>query len=90
MTDGQLTAVILTTVLSSIGVLVSVLSLGWKVYVKIDNKIDTKIDKLADAHNNLANELSELRGSLLERFRLRSNQQLLDALDEKINRGDLQ
>lgn len=83
MTNVQLTVVILTTVLSSIGLLIAVLSFGWRVYTKIDSKIE----KLADAHYKLANEFSELRGGLLERFRVRANEQLIADIDEKISQG---
>ena len=42
----------------------------WQMMVRMEDRLDRKIDALAKDHQNLARELSELRGEIRGRFDL--------------------
>ena len=54
--------------LSSLGIVVSLVLLGWRVYSKLDTKIDVKIDGLATKIDTLSTQQARLLGWIDGRF----------------------
>ena len=74
---------------SVLSVLVPILLFLWHIYSRLDSKIDTsarsvdgKIDTLANSHNSLAREFSELRGEIRTRFGILDQERVNKALEE--------